>query len=165
MSEYERDQVASLIDEVCRQCGGGLDGEELRSNCWLAYFEMKKKLAGCSSFYFWPVAAEHMIRAAEEMRAARNDRYSLESRMSLNQIARNCGKEIGDAIFPKGNDFTRGVALWDYARRLGETKYRIICYLAQGEEDDYIIEKMAISESRYLEIMAELREDLKDYIN
>lgn len=56
-----------------------------------------------------------------------------------------------------------GIALWDYAKRLGSLKYEVL-RLMYGREDDYnIMRILELDKENYYEIKKELRKDFLFY--
>lgn len=164
MSKYEESQVNRLIEAVYRFWGKGLSKEDCISGCWITYLEYKNKY-GKESLHYWQDVAERMAEEISRIRKSRNERCRIESKLSLNQQYGDSGEEIRSILFPVKGDFTNSVILWEFAKQLGLEKWRIMSYIANDEDDDYIMKKLGISEQRYLQIKAELREDMKGYID
>lgn len=165
MSEYEYQQVMKLLDEVYNIWGRGLDRDEWESIGWVAYMEARKK--HISEYYsdYWEEIARNVVASINRMRDVRNEKISLESRLSLNCKLGESKEEIGSILFPTQGDFTNGIALWDYVKHLGKKKFIIMKSLAWREDDYEIMEKMHMSKDEYYSIKFELQEDMMHYIN
>ena len=83
----------------------------------------------------------------------------------MNQTYMDSEEEIGSISFPKQGDFTKMFDFWDFAMRLGNEKYWIIHGLVNGEDDEYIIKKLKLSDKRYYDVKADLQKDMLYYIN
>lgn len=164
MSRYEQEQILLLIDEIYRQYGRGWEREEFLANCFLAYAEIRNKIKKDYSINYWAFVAEYILSRIQEMRTARNNRYMLESKLSLNQKFEESDDEIGTALFHSYGDFTNSVVLWNYVKGLSEVKYRIMQYMAWGEDDSYIMQVMHMSEKQYHTLKMELRKDMEIFI-
>lgn len=164
MSKYEENQVNRLIEGVYLFHGQGLSKEDCVSGCWIVYLEYKKK-HGIDSALYWEEAAKCMTEEVRRIRMLRNNRYRVQARISMDQRFGDSKEEIRSILFPAKGDFTNSVVLWDFAGRLGVEKHRIMSYMANGEDDSYIMERMGISVRRYQQIKTELREDMNRYIN
>ena len=116
MSEYERNEVMALLDEVYAQCGSGLNYEECLAEGWLAYVEAKQKLSVFSE-QFWKNISIEIVERLTEIRKDRNRKMALESKLSLDQTIGDSREDIRSILFPVQGDFTNGVILWQYAKR------------------------------------------------
>lgn len=164
MSKHEEEQVTRLIEAVYRYCGKGLPKEDFVSDCWVAYLEYKENIK-TNSMNYWKKVTEYMFVELSKLRTIRNNKYRIESRLSLNQKCGESREEMSSILFPVNGDFTKGVILWDFASGLGPEKSMIMSYMAHGEDDGYIMERMGIALQRYQMLKMELRDDMTEYIN
>lgn len=164
MSEYESKEVLLLIDEIYIQCGGGLEYEECLAEGWVTYIEARQ-IISVSCKHFWQLIANEIIERFAEMRRTRNRKISVESRLSLDQNIGDSKEDIRSILFPVQGDFTNGVILWQYAKSLGEKKYQMMQYMSQGEEDEYIMDKLRMTSDFYYELKEELKTDMLVYID
>ena len=162
MSEYERNEVMALLDEVYAQCGSGLNYEECLAEGWLAYVEAKQKLSVFSE-QFWQNILIEIVERLAEIRKDRNRKMALESKLSLDQTIGDSREDIRSILFPVQGDFTNGVILWQYAKSLGKTKYKMMQCMAQEMEDADIIEKLHMTSELYYKLKEELKNDMKIY--
>lgn len=165
MSRREEQHVQRLSEAAYYSFGKGLLKDDVISVCWVAYLENKQKLIGFHSEDYWMEAAKYMEKYIAVMRRDRNRRCSVQSKLSMNQTCNDSGEEIGSILFHIYGDFTKSVALWDYARRLGEKKWKIIKCIVYGDDDREIMRRVNMDEECYWEIKKGLQEDMNRYIN
>lgn len=164
MSEYERKEVLLLIDEIYAQYGGGLEYEECLAEGWVTYIEARQVISIFSK-QFWQLITNEIVERFAEMRKTRNRKISLESRLSLDQKIGDSKEDIRSILFPVQGDFTNGVILWQYAKSLGEKKYQMMQCMSQGEEDEYIMDKLHMTSDFYYALKEELKTDMMVYID
>ena len=90
---------------------------------------------------------------------------ALESKLSLDQTIGDSREDIRSILFPVQGDFTNGVILWQYAKSLGKTKYKIMQCMVQEIGDADIIDKLHISSELYYQLKEELKNDMRIYKN
>lgn len=156
-----------MIQAVYRRFGGTLEQEEYEANAWLAYVEARLSypaFAGCCEWEAY--LYRRLQEAAEEMKRQRSRRISRESPLSLDQTAGNSAQPVIAFLrHPNQGDFTRGVDFWDYIRRLGLEKYRMVRGFCGKETDQEIMVCLRMPQNRFYRLKRELRADMEAYLN
>lgn len=163
---YEYHQVCQFLSDIYSNLYINLDENLCFSEGWIEYLKARSNYPGSiSDPDYWQFIYVKIEKRYSELRHERNKQYSLESRLSLNSTPNDYKEEIINFYRNKSGDFTNGVTLWDYARRLGPTKYRILKLMYWYEEDSDIIKILHISENEYIQLKKELQIDFIQYIN
>lgn len=166
ISDYERRQVDKFLYELYSIWGQNLDREECRNEGWMIYLDGRKKYKyDIGDAEYWDYVGKNVRKRLEQIRQNRNEKYRLESRMSLNCKYGEEKEEIGTIIPDKSGDFVNGIALWDYLKNLGEQKYRILRLMNAKEDDIDIMKRLYLTEEEYFSIKLELREDFQLYLD
>lgn len=165
MSEYEMIQVDKFIADLYGIWGRNLDQEEVRSEAWITYMEIWKACNGeIYRYYDWGDIYVKLKETIDRLRRIQNEKIQLESRLSLNMTFGEDGPTV-ESWFPRrSGDFVNQIALWDYIRRLGELKTRILRLMYQKEEDYEIMCRVHLTLQEYYLIKMELRQDFKVYL-
>lgn len=163
-SDAEFQRINGFIHQQVRRYGRSLDKEECFSEAWRAFLEARYTyhlVAGCCSF---TVYAERCITESLcRLRRDRNDRMSLESKLSLDMAFMDSDETVGARFFRKVNDCTANVALWDFVERQGEEKHRILRQMNMGMDDGEIMEKNHMDAQTFDRLLAELREAFREW--
>lgn len=165
MSDYEVKEASRFISDIYELHGRSLDEEEWTGEAWVAYMELWRRCEGRIYLYYDWGQVYHELRAVmARLKSARNKKITLESRLSLNAVYGENG-QMAEAWFPRvRGDFVNQIALWDYVKRLGGLKARILTLMAKREEDYEIMEAMHLSVQEYYLIKMELRFDFEMYL-
>ncbi len=163
MSKCEEILVDRLVKRIVSRIGRGLDKQDCYIVCWIAYLENRSMYLGKLSF--WEDITLCIIFEVDKLRKERNRRFRMQSKLSLDQKIDSSDIEVREILRPKKMGFEDGIALWDYAKRLGKEKERIMRLMAQGENDQYIMNKMNISKTKYERLREELKKDMIRYLN
>lgn len=166
ISMYEENQVERFLYELYLLWGGSLEEATCIGEGWIVYLEGRERYQyDIDDVKYWEYVQENVKKRFCELRAIRNERIRLESRLSLNQKFGETREEIGTLIPGKQGDFVKYIALWDYAERLNGREYEIL-RLMNAREDDYdIMRILHLDKEYYYEIKRELRKDFKRYLD
>ena len=164
LSFYEQNQVEHFLYELYCLLGGSLDEDMCISEGWIVYLEGREKYQyDIGDAAYWEYVQRNVKERLSELKQIRSRRIRLESRLSLNQTFGETKEELGCWLAGKSGDFVNGIALWDYAKRLGSLKYEVL-RLMYGREDDYnIMRILELDKENYYEIKKELRKDFLFY--
>lgn len=162
MSDYEYKAMTELIALIRKEFGEGIDREDCESECVEAYCEIRNIISK-NREDFWNIAAEHMRNHLIGYRHKRNQKISLESKLSLNSCCEGSDEEIGSIMFRSKDDFVGRIIFWNDCLYMGDKKYSIMKLLSYREDENYIMEQLCIEEEEYDRLISEIREDLKKY--
>lgn len=157
-SELKYRAVSHFLHDQVRRYGKHLDTEECLAEVWRAYLEAVhtyRNVAGCCSFLTY--ASIRTEEAIQDMQRRQNERYARESPLSLDACYDGCPETIGQRYFRKSGDFTKQVALWDFARRQGTIQYRILRQLDSGYTDHEIMERDHLPPETYYSLLEDLQ--------
>ena len=163
MSDYEYKSMTDLIALIRKEFGESIDREDCEGECVEAYCEIRNIISK-NRDDFWNIVAEHMCNRLIEYRHKRNQKISLESKLSLNLRCGHSDEEIGSIMFPSNDDFVGHIMFWNDCLHMGDKKYSIMKLLSYGEDKNYIIEQLSIDEEEYDRSINEIREELKKYL-
>lgn len=162
MSDYEYKAMTDLISLIRKEFGEGIDREDCEGECVEAYCEIRNIMSK-NRDDFWNIVAEHMSNRVIEYRHKRNQKITLESKLSLNSCYGDSDEEIGSIMFPSKDDFVGHLMFWNDCLHMGDKKYSIMKLLSCGEDKNYIMEQLGIAEGEYKCLINEIREELKNY--
>ncbi len=166
MSGYEYAQANRFIDRLYRKYRTGLEFEECRSIAFLEYVEARSIL---DNYYnteaLWMRAAERIISAFRKARKVRNEKISMESRLSLDQCYGESQEPVYTFLYPGISSFEHSACLWLDLKQLEPLDYRILSYLYRGADDWEIINQLNLSTLEYFERKSALREKLQAYFD
>lgn len=164
LSIYECRQVDKFLYKLHSIWGQNLDAEECRNEGWIVYLIGREKYAyDIGDAKYWEYVEKNVRERLNQLRKNRNEKYRVESKMSLNCKYGEEKEEIGTIIPFKNGYFENGVILWDYIQNLGRKKYQIIKLMYEGEDDYDIMMQLHLSEEEYFEIKMEIRNDFQLY--
>ena len=150
ISVYEYNQINNFIEYIYLINGTGLDEEECREECWIAYLEGKELYPfHIYDESYWNYIEKKLVERINKIKKIRSEKYGLESKLSLNKRYGEYREEIGTMIPGRTGDFVNGIALWDYSKRLGKLKYSIIKLLYEREEEKDIMNVLKLSEVEF----------------
>ena len=164
-SNWEYKVAEKIICEAVDNYGQGMDCEECTSEAWRAYLEADRTycdFSGCCSHKDY--AAFRVIEALNQMRQKRNERFALESALSLDMRVEDSNESIGARFGRRYGDFTKHVALWDFVERLGSEKHKLVKQLSHQCSDIEIMEKYGLSRIGFYTILAELQVDFEEWL-
>lgn len=165
ITKYELSQVNKFIYSLYIIYGHGLSWEECLEVSLLEYAEARHDLGYIyNSDTLWEVARRRIVNAIKKVRKLRNDKISLQGKLSLNQTIGESDEPVYNYLFPVQGDFTNAVCMWDFVSRLGKKKQRVARMLYQGEDDLDIIERLHMGRDEYYEIKLQLQNDMKVYM-
>ena len=158
--EYE-----PFIEYCVDRYGRHMDREECTAEAWSVLLQARKtysRFAGCCSFEAY--VEIRMEQRMDQLRTERNERIAVESPVSLDMMYYDTNESMRDHIPRKTNDCSAGVALWDYARRLGPEKYAVLRMISQTYTKEEIMEARHISQEWYRILMEDIENDFREWL-
>lgn len=166
LSVYEEKQVSRFLYELYLLWSETLEESECIGEGWIVYLDGKEKYQyDIGDVDYWDYVQTNVKEKFADLKRIRNEKISLESRMSLNQRIPGTEEEIGIFFPGKTGNFENSIVLWDYAKRLGSLKYAILRLMCAREEDYDIQHILHLSEEEYYRLKRELRNDFLNYVN
>ena len=163
-SDLEYQACSRFIHQEVRRHRGSMDEEECLSEAWRAFLEARysyRWVAGCCGFRAY--AAVCIQESLDLMRRRRNQRISLESRLSLDMCFEGSAESVGARYFRKVGDFSGWVILKDMIERQEEPKRRVLWQMLQGLSDAEIMEEDRMDAQDYYRVIEELQEVFREW--
>lgn len=165
MSAYEYVQVNKFIYQLYTKYGSGLEFEECLSIGYLEYAEVRRQLGDIyNKELLWLYSKDQIVAAFKKARKVRNEKYRLESSLSLNQSIGELKEPVYTILPSTRYNFADSVCLWYDLKQLDINYYHVLCGLYRGEDDWEIMEHLKITADDYFEWKCELREALETYM-
>lgn len=163
-SELQFQTANRFIHQQIRRYGHFMAEDECIQECWRAFLAARRsylRVSGCCRFTTY--AERHILEALDLLRRHRNQRISLESNFSLDMRYEGCSETMRERYFRKTGDCSDSVALWDFAQRQGELKYRILRQLYNQLEDWEIIAENHLRPESYYALLSEIQEAFEEW--
>lgn len=161
---YEYEQVSYFILQVLAGYKHHMNKNDCIAAGWIAYLEARKRSPyKLTDSRYWSYIYDNLLSCFENLRHQRNAIYCIESNCSLDKTYGECDEPLQSIIPSHHGDFTKRIALFDFAKRLGYKKDRIVHLLYNGEDKDSILQLLPISGTEYDHIIRELQDDFRYY--
>ena len=160
MSEPE--EVNAVFSQYIARFAPGLDRSECLSELWIAYLEAGKSypsVQGCCPWEDYLLI--RVNEAIQALRAQRDRRFRIHSRLSLDQPVEENGPSMGSLFPARSGNFERSLLLWDYIDRLEPPLHTIAGRMAQGGSAEEIMGELTMDPQQFSHWKDLLRQSLE----